>query len=87
MKTKELPRLRGAVSKRLEARVTVAGGNAENKKSLCKLCSETDCEQRRNRITTGENGTLLTNDRNVYQTSHLLIFTGPCPSALPVTYQ
>lgn len=46
------------MSERLEVRVTKACGTAKDKKRLCKLCSETDCEQRRDRIIAGENGTL-----------------------------
>lgn len=47
METKELCRLRRMVSERLEARVIETCGTAKDKKKLCKLGSETDCEQRK----------------------------------------
>lgn len=53
METKGLPRLGRAVSEGLEARVTEACGSAKDKKRLSKLSSETDCEQRQDRITAG----------------------------------
>lgn len=53
MKTKELPRLGRTVSERFQARVTEAYGTAKDKERLGKLCSKTDCEQRRDKITAG----------------------------------